>query len=161
MEVGRSAPEPGRVQNARTAERNGRSVRVKAISGDAELFEVAGLTMIVEATYGTPARGGHGWHLHIHALVFCAPSLRAWLRFDLPDWVGAQHDRERLARNVFASRAHGRWSAGLKKAAYTLPASVAVGMREVGVGAADYLGRYPASVRENGGTAFLCAWRHG
>jgi hypothetical protein len=47
-----------------------------------------------------------------------------------------------LARNVFASRIHRRWSAGLKKAGYTLPGSVAVDMREVGDGGAEYLGRY-------------------
>jgi hypothetical protein len=99
-------------QNARAAERNGRLVRVKARSGDVELFEVAGLTRVVEATYGTPIQGGHGWHLHIHALVFCASTLRSGLRFDLPDWVGPYEDREWLARNVFASRVHGRWSAG-------------------------------------------------
>jgi hypothetical protein len=129
-------------QKARSEERNGRLVRVKARSGDVELFEVAGLTRVVEATYGTPASGGHGWHLHIHALVFCASSLQAGLRFDLPDWISPLVDREWLARNIFASRVHGRWSAGLKKAGYALPGSVAVDMREVGDGGAEYLGRY-------------------
>ena len=129
-------------QNARTAERNGKLVYVGARLGDVELFEVAGLTRVVEATYGAPARGGHGWHLHIHALVFCASSLRSGLRFDLPDWISPVEDREWLARNLFASRVHQRWSAGLQKAGYTLPGSVAVDMREVGDGGAEYLGRY-------------------
>ncbi|WP_163694899.1 hypothetical protein [Mycolicibacterium sarraceniae] len=47
-----------------------------------------------------------------------------------------------MARNAFASRVYDRWSAGLKKAGYALPGSVAVDMREVGDGGAEYLGRY-------------------
>jgi hypothetical protein len=42
-------------QNARVAERNGRLVHVRATPGDVELFDVAGLTRVVEATYGAPA----------------------------------------------------------------------------------------------------------
>jgi hypothetical protein len=30
---------------------------------------------VVEATYGSPVEGGHGWHLHIHALVFSMSAL--------------------------------------------------------------------------------------
>lgn len=129
-------------QKASSVKRNGRLVVVKARTGDGEIFEVAGLTRAVEATYGTPVQGGHGWHLHIHALVFCASTLRSGLRSDLPNWINPFEDREWLARNIFASRVHGRWSAGLKKAGYALPGSVAVDMREVGDGGAEYLGRY-------------------
>ncbi|WP_231999722.1 hypothetical protein [Mycobacterium sp. 1245852.3] len=129
-------------QKARSAERHGRPVEVMARSGDAELFEVAGVTRVVEATYGTPVQGGHGWHLHIHALVFCASTLGSGLRIDLPDWIGPGEDREWLARNIFASRVHVRWSAGIKKVGYRSAGSVAVDMREVGDGGAEYLGRY-------------------
>lgn len=129
-------------QSARLEERNGKSVGIKARSGDVELFEVAGLTRVVEATFGTPAQGGRGWHLHIHALVFCSSTLRAGLRSELPDWISPQQDREWLARNAFASRVHGRWSIGLEKAGYKLPGAVAVDVREVGDGGTEYLGRY-------------------
>lgn len=129
-------------QSPRLEERNGELVRIKGRSGDAELFQVAGLTRVVEATFGTPAHGGHGWHLHIHALIFCASTLRAGLRSDLPDWINVHQDREWLGRNVFASRVHGRWSAGLEKAGYKLPGAVAVDVREVGDEGTEYLGRY-------------------
>lgn len=66
-------------QKARTVTRKGRPVEVAELTGDAERFGVAGLTRVVEATYGTPADGGNGWHLHIHALVFVEESLSAGL----------------------------------------------------------------------------------
>lgn len=131
-------------QKARTTWRNGELVQVKERTGDAELFDVAGLTRVVEATYGTASQGGHGWHLHIHALVFSASPMHAALREDLPGWIRPEQDREWLARTVFASRIHGRWSAGLTKAGYAMPGSVAVDVRAVSDGGADYLGHYLA-----------------
>jgi hypothetical protein len=76
--------------------------------------------------------------------VFCASAIPAGLRCDLPDWITPHQDREWLARNIFASRVHGRWSSGLKKAGHSLPGSVAVDVREVGDEGAEYLGRYLA-----------------
>lgn len=131
-------------QKARTAQRNGKLVQIKERVGDAELFDVAGLTRVVEATYGMASQGGHGWHLHIHALVFSASPMRAALRRDLPDWIGPEQDREWLARNAFASRIHGRWSAGLTKAGYAIPGSVAVDVRAVSDEGGEYLGHYLA-----------------
>lgn len=62
-------------QKARTAIRNGSAINISQVVGDAERFGIAGLTRVVEATYGSPTAGGNGWHLHIHALVFVAGSL--------------------------------------------------------------------------------------
>ncbi len=130
-------------QRARTAERRGRLVDIPAVTGDAELFDVAGLTRVVEATYGAPASGGHGWHLHIHALVFTCSSLRAGLSDHLPVAVAeTKVDNRWLGRHVFASRVHDRWSAGLRKAGYTMPGSVAIDIRELSDGGSDYVGRY-------------------
>jgi hypothetical protein len=90
------------------------------------VFDVAGLTRAVEATYGSPADGGHGWHLHIHALVFCASSLASRLVPELPAWLPEITDWDWLSRNVFAARIHSRWSARVGRAGYRLPGSVAV-----------------------------------
>ncbi len=130
-------------QRARTVERRGRLVDLPAVIGDAELFDIAGLTRVVEATYGAPASGGHGWHLHVHALVFACSSLESGLADRLPSGlVGARVDSRWLGRNVFAARVHDRWSAGLKKGGYELPGSVAVDIRELSDDGSDYVGRY-------------------
>lgn len=50
-------------QRSRIVERAGKTVAVKERLGDAELFDVAGMTRVVEATYGAPTSGGNGWHL--------------------------------------------------------------------------------------------------
>jgi hypothetical protein len=125
-------------QKARTAIRNGHPVNMSRVVGDAERFGVAALTRVVEATYGAPADGGNGWHLHIHALVFVVGSLRVGLS-DLQvveprsaarhgqrplggvhevvtaQW-GDRIDWDWLARSIFAARVYERWSRGLKKA---------------------------------------------
>lgn len=128
-------------QRARIVERAGKSTAVKGRLGDAELFDVAGMTRVVEATYGAPTAGGNGWHLHIHALVFTASAMESALRPDLPQ-LFADIDREWFARNVFAARVHDRWSKGLYKAGFRSPGSVAVDIRDVSVDGADYVGRY-------------------
>jgi hypothetical protein len=129
-------------QKPRTGQRRGRSEHISGMMGDAERFDVAGLARVVEATYGSPADGGHGWHLHIHALVFCASSLANGLVTDLPEWLGEVGDRDWLARNVFAAKIHSRWSAGVGRAGYRLPGSVAVDIRAITDEGAEYLGRY-------------------
>lgn len=131
-------------QRSRTEQRRGGLVKIANIMGDAERFDVAGLTRVVEATYGAPKDGGHGWHLHIHALVFSASSMAGGLATELPVWVGGAVDRDWLARNVFASRVHSRWATGLCRAGYRLPGSVAVDVREVADEGAEYIGRYLA-----------------
>jgi len=95
-------------QRARMVERAGKSTLLKGHLGDAELFDVAGMTRVVEATYGAPMRGGNGWHLHIHALVFTASGMESALRSELPLWFDGI-DREWFARNAFAARVHERW----------------------------------------------------
>jgi hypothetical protein len=129
-------------QKPREARRRGRVVQIGEIIGDAECFDVAGLTRVVETTYGSPADGGHGWHLHIHALVFCASSLARGLVSELPAWLPKIENRDWLARNAFAARIHSRWSAGVMRAGYRLPGAVAVDVREINDQGAEYLGKY-------------------
>lgn len=131
-------------QRSRTEQRRGSLVEIAGVMGDAERFDVAGLTRVVEATYGAPTAGGHGWHLHVHALVFSASSMTSGLAPELPAWFGDVVDREWLARNLFASRIHSRWATGLHRAGYQLPGAVAVDVREVADQGAEYIGRYLA-----------------
>jgi hypothetical protein len=76
--------------------------------GDAERFGIAGLFRVVEATYGRPLDGGHGWHLHVHALLFSTRELGVGLVSDIGTVLGTAIDRNWLARNVFASRSYQR-----------------------------------------------------
>lgn len=131
-------------QKPRETQRRGRVVQIGEIIGDAECFDVAGLARVVETTYGLPVDGGHGWHLHIHALVFCASSLASGLASELPAWLPRIDNRDWLARNVFASRIHARWSTGVKRIGYRMPGAVAVDLREINDDGAEYLGKYLA-----------------
>lgn len=99
------------------------------------------MTRVVEATYGAPTRGGNGWHLHIHALVFTASGMGSALRSELPLCFGGI-DREWIARNAFAASVHERWLSGLRKAGFRSPGSVAVDVRDVAMDGAEYVGRY-------------------
>lgn len=136
-------------QRGRLVERAGKTAVVKSRPGDAELFDVAGMTRVVEATYGVPTRGGNGWHLHVHALVFTASAMAFALRTDLPLWFG-NTDREWFARNAFAVRVHERWSNGLYKAGFRSPGSVAVDVRDVSLDGADYVGWYLSKATYDG-----------
>jgi hypothetical protein len=73
-------------QRARTVERGGRLTQLRPIMGDAERFDVAGITRVVEATYGSPAEGGNGWH-YISSVSPPRPS--APLTCRSPFWPGA------------------------------------------------------------------------
>lgn len=153
-------------QKARTVERRGQLSDIAEIIGDAERFGVAGLTRVVEATYGAARDGGHGWHLHIHALVFATGSLATGLddlgvrelgdahgrrkrsidgiRDCVSDQWGACVDWEWLSRNIFAARVHSRWSAGLSKSGFVAPGWVGVDVREVSDSGSEYLSQYLA-----------------
>lgn len=131
-------------QRARTSNRRGNVVSIGAVMGDGERFGVLGLTRVVEATYGSPAVGGHGWHLHIHALVYSASTMGSGLVNDVDVVLGSSVDRDWLGRNVFAAQVHSRWSKGLAKAGCLVPGSVAVDVREVDDCGAEYIGRYLA-----------------
>ncbi|MDM2170984.1 hypothetical protein PP404_06290 [Mycobacteroides abscessus] len=139
-------------QKERMKERKGSLVLLPEIMGDAERFDIAGVTRVVEATYGKPDLGGHGWHLHIHALVFVATSLSSGLIDDIERIVGCPVDRDWLARNTFASRIYQRWSQGLTKAGCRLPGSVAVDVRELADEGAEYVGRYLAKATYDAAT---------
>jgi hypothetical protein len=135
-------------QRERTELRGGRPIVVGAKLGDAERFDVAGLTRVAEATYGRPQAGGNGWHLHIHALLFIESSLASGIVSDaetvLAGLLGSRCDvdREWVARNVFAGRVHARWTMGLAKSGCGMPGSVGVDVREIADRGAEYVGRY-------------------
>lgn len=128
-------------QKARTFDRGGRLTTSRAMMGDAERFDIAGVTRVVEATYGAPADGGNGWHLHVHALLFAASSIDKGLARQLPD-VFRMVDREWLSRNVLAARFYERWSAGLRKLGMGQPGCAAVDLREITYTTEDYVSRY-------------------
>ncbi|WP_235675404.1 hypothetical protein [Mycobacteroides abscessus] len=86
--------------------------------------------------------GGHGWHLHIHALVFSASGLSSGLIEDIERTLRCNVDRDWLSRNIFAARIYQRWSQGLIKAGCRLPGSVAVDVREIADEGAEYVGWY-------------------
>ncbi|WP_100524138.1 hypothetical protein [Mycobacteroides abscessus] len=129
-------------QKERMVQRKGGLVVLPEIMGDSERFDIAGVTRVVEATYGKPELGGNGWHLHIHALVFSATSLSSGLIEGIERTVGCGVNQDWLARNVFAARIHQRWSQGLTKAGCRMPGSVAVDVREIDDDGAEYVGRY-------------------
>ena len=122
--------------------RRGRLVETLPVMGDAERFDVAGLTRVVEATYGRPDHGGHGWHLHIHALVFSSTSMEAGIEEELPDYLPEGLDRHWLARAVFARRIYERWSGGLGKLGFGNLTGNAVDLREITDDGSEYVGRY-------------------
>jgi hypothetical protein len=68
----------------------------KRTTGDVQRFGIAGVVRLVETKYGA-----HGWHPHVHALLF--------VENDLTD-----NDLEQLRANMF-----GRWSARLGKDGYS------------------------------------------
>ena len=121
--------------------RRGRLVETLPVMGDAERFDVAGLTRVVEATYGRPDHGGHGWHLHIHALVFSSTSMEAGIEEELPDYLPEGLDRHWLARAVFARRIYERWSGGLGKLGFGNLTGNAVDLREITDDGSEYVGR--------------------
>lgn len=129
-------------QKERTVQRKGGLALRPEIMGDAERFDIAGVTRAVEATYGKPELGGHGWHLHIHALVFSATSLSSGLIENCESVFGCGVDRDWLSRNAFAARIYQRWSQGLIKAGCRIPGVVAVDLREIDDEGAEYIGRY-------------------
>ncbi|AMU55108.1 hypothetical protein E3G42_001519 [Mycobacteroides abscessus] len=129
-------------QRERLVERKGGVSTLPAIMGDAERFDIAGVTRVVEATYGKPELDGHGWHLHIHALLFSATSLSTGLVRDTASVLGVEVDRDWLARSVFAGRIHQRWTKGVTKAGCRVPGAVAVDLREIADQGAEYVGRY-------------------
>ncbi len=129
-------------QKERMVQRRRGLALLPEIMGDAERFDIAGVTRVVEATYGKPELGGHGWHLHIHALVFSVTSLSSGLIEGIERTLGRGVNHDWLARNVFAARIHQRWSQGLAKAGCQMPGSVAVDVREIDDEGAEYVGRY-------------------
>lgn len=118
--------------------------------GDRDRFGVAGHVRIVESTVSRPETFGHGWHLHIHVLLFTVGSLTAGLRSDymkvLGDLLGhpVDVDAEWIARTVLHCRVAERWHRGVTKAGGRVPGAAAVDLRTIDDGGAEYLGGYMA-----------------
>ena len=113
------------------------------VMGDAERFQVAGLSRTVECTYGAA-----GWHLHAHVLVYCVDSSlsaalpKCW-RESLKELVGTTStpDADWWGRVAFGARVVGRWRRGLSKKNLGCGAA-GVDLRRVTDDGADYIGRY-------------------
>lgn len=118
--------------------------------GDRDRFGVGGSVRIIESTVSRPGFGGHGWHLHMHVLLFTMGSLAVGLRPDyqvvLTRMLGrsAAVDESWLARTVFHCRLAQRWSRGVTKAGGRVPGAAGVDLRTVTDGGLEYIGGYMA-----------------
>jgi hypothetical protein len=73
-------------------------VEIGEMIGDAGRFDIAGLTRVVEARYGKRESHGHGWHLHIRALVFSVGSLAPGL--DSLELVEKDEKQDKVVRRL-------------------------------------------------------------
>lgn len=118
--------------------------------GDRDRFGVAGHVRIVESTVSRPEAFGHGWHLHMHVLLFTMGSLTVGLRGDYEDVLtglmghSVEVDAEWIARILFHCRVAERWHRGVAKAGGRVPGAAAVDLRTINDGGAEYVGRYMA-----------------
>lgn len=118
--------------------------------GDRDRFGIVGHVRVVEATVSRPDSGGHGWHLHLHVLLFTGSGLTLGLAHDWASRLQTmyQHpvdvDPEWLARVGLHARVAERWSQGVKRAGGRSPGAAAVDLRTVTDSGAEYLGRYLA-----------------
>ena len=135
----------GRAEQRR--ERGGRVRIIPAQPGDAATFGVAGRVRSTEATVSLPGSGGHGWHLHFHALLFVEGTLGAGLRDDLDEFVSARLgrpvvlDRAGLGRLVFGHRIFGRYRRAVERAGFAADYS-GFDIRPVHDGGAEFIGSY-------------------
>ncbi|WP_148083267.1 hypothetical protein [Gordonia oryzae] len=114
-----------------------------AVMGDADRFQVAGLSRTVECTYGVA-----GWHLHAHVLVYCVE--RSMASALTEDWKGLIRELTGATsvpevgwwgRVAFGARVSGQWRRGLVKKDLNCGA-VGVDLRQVTDDGADYIARY-------------------
>lgn len=137
-------------RKARTRKgKNGRTRHVPAVVGDREKYGVAGTVRSIEATYGRPELGGHGWHLHVHALIFTDAPLGSVMdpetvaRLLAKESVTAD-DCEVLATGSLGSSLFARWADGVEKAGLPRPLSSGFDLRRIHDGGADFIGSYLA-----------------
>ena len=115
----------GRKERIRRS-RKGEVRVVPGIEGHRNQLGVAGTIRSVEATYGLPENGGHGWHLHAHVLV-CVQERLHW------------YDVWRLASGMFM-----RWADAVESSGLPRPTGAGFDFRIVEDGGADFIGRYLA-----------------
>lgn len=132
-------------RKARCRNRDGREWEEPGVIGDRERFGVAGLVRVIEATVSRPGEG-HGWHLHIHALLFAEDGLEGGLACDWRELLGGDPPctAEWLARHALGSRVRARWCSAVVRAGGRVPGVAAVDLRQVTDGAAEYVGGYLA-----------------
>lgn len=129
---------PGRFRTHR-----GREIWEDPRLGDGERFGVAGRVRSTEATVSLPGSGGHGWHVHVHALLFTLGCLGVGLRPDLEAVLGAAAwDRDGLGRVVFASRIFSRFARAVERRGLSAPLADGFDIREVHDGGAEFVGSY-------------------
>lgn len=122
----------------------------RARLGDRNAFGIAGVFRVLEATVSKPGAGGHGLHLHVHALVFSVGALSVGLVPDadlrLSRMLGhpVAVDPEWLARVVLTARIASRWARGVMKAGGRAPGAASVDLRTVADGGAELVSRYLA-----------------
>ncbi|QIK63794.1 hypothetical protein G7068_11810 [Leucobacter viscericola] len=137
----------GRKERVRV--RDGREWLEPAILGDAERFGIAGRVRATEATVSLPGSGGHGWHVHFHALIFATGTLGEGLRIDLDSHLNRlfgtsiSWDRDGLGLLAFGSQVFGRYRKAIEKVGFRAD-SEGFDLREVHDGGADFVGSYLA-----------------
>lgn len=133
---------------ARWVTKRGRQVWRPGEIGDRDRFGVAGVVRVVEATVSRPGSGGHGWHLHIHALVFLTGDASAGLCADWADRVtgltgcAELPSGEWIGRAVLAARIVERWASAVHRAGGRVPLGAACDLRRVEDQGAEFLGGY-------------------
>lgn len=138
----------GRSARTRTG-KNGQVRSVPGVVGDRERFGIAGTIRSLEATYGRPAHGGKGWHLHAHVLIFTTVSLGSWLApadvaraLRIPAGDVTDAAKEAVGIALLSWRIFGRWIDGVTAAGLPSPSGAGLDLRPVGDGGAHYIGRY-------------------
>ncbi len=135
----------GRKERVRA--RKGREWVEPAMLGDAERFGVAGRVRATEATVSLPGSGGHGWHVHFHALLFVTGNLGNGLREDLDSYLnGLFHtnsnwDRGGLGELAFGEQVFGRYRRAVEKAGFRADPE-GFDLREVHDGGSEFVGSY-------------------
>lgn len=118
--------------------------------GDRDRFGVGGFVRVIETTVSRPGSGGHGWHIHVHALLFSMGTLVVGLRPDYERVLARMAgrpvtvDAEWFSRMVFQARVADRWIRGVTNAGGRVPGAAAVDVRTIEDGGAEFVGRYLA-----------------
>lgn len=138
-----------RTRPTRTRVKAGRVVLEPMALGDADRFSIAGRVRCVESTVSLPETGGHGWHVHSHALVFSTSDLSNGLVADLDGELASllerplvHYDHAAIGRLAFSSRIFGRFARAAERHGLKAPRAEGFDMREIFDGGAEFIGAY-------------------